>query len=201
MSELSSLDKVLGKVLEEALAEYKKVLDLGLEESVKVLDDEKADAEKEAGIILEQGMRQAETIKTKIVGVAELDSRNEILTRTEEAVNRVFQMALDSIGSSFQGDGAVDSNLRLLEEAVRAVGTREVKVTSNREFLKVLTSSSAVLEKKFNVSMEFLEPVNCLGGVIVRSKDDTILFDNTIEARIDRMRPVLRREVGRILTR
>lgn len=200
MSKLSTLDKVLDKVLEEALAEYKKTLDLGLEESTKVLDEAKAEAEREAGTILEHARRQAETVKTKIVGAAELDSRNEILTKTEEAVNRVFQMAMESIRSRFLGEGSAESNLRLLEEAIRAVGAKELRVTSNKEFLNILRLTSGEIARKFNVYLEVKEPINCLGGVVVSSKDDSIVFDNTIEARMERLRPILRREVGRILT-
>lgn len=128
-----------------------------------------------------------------------MDSRNEILTKTEEAVNRVFQLALDSIRSNFQNESAVESNLHLLEEAIRAVGAKEVKVTGNKEFLKVLSSTSAGLAKKFNVSLELTEAINCLGGVVVRSKDDSIVFDNTIEARMERLRPILRTQIVRIL--
>ena len=40
------------------------------------------------------------------------------------------------------------------------------------------------------------ESIECLGGVKVKSKDGTMTFDNTIDARFDRMKPLIRKEIA-----
>ena len=40
------------------------------------------------------------------------------------------------------------------------------------------------------------EMIECLGGIIVKSKDGTMTFDNTIDARIERLKPLIRKEIA-----
>jgi V/A-type H+-transporting ATPase subunit E len=44
------------------------------------------------------------------------------------------------------------------------------------------------------------EPVDTIGGVVLTAADGSIKFDNTFEARLERMRPNLRKEVAGLLT-
>ena len=40
------------------------------------------------------------------------------------------------------------------------------------------------------------ETIDCLGGIKVRSKDGSMTFDNTIDARLERLKPLIRKEIA-----
>jgi V/A-type H+-transporting ATPase subunit E len=44
------------------------------------------------------------------------------------------------------------------------------------------------------------EPIDCIAGLKVSSLDGKVVFDNTVEGRLGRLRPLLRREIAKILT-
>ncbi len=49
---------------------------------------------------------------------------------------------------------------------------------------------------KFSGAKLSSETIDCLGGVQVRSKDGTMTFTNTIDARLERMKPLIRKEIA-----
>jgi V/A-type H+-transporting ATPase subunit E len=40
------------------------------------------------------------------------------------------------------------------------------------------------------------ETIDCLGGVKIKSKDGTMAFDNTIDAKVERLKPLIRKEIS-----
>ena len=40
------------------------------------------------------------------------------------------------------------------------------------------------------------ETIDCLGGVKVKSKDGTMTFDNTLDAKIERLKPLIRKDIA-----
>ena len=40
------------------------------------------------------------------------------------------------------------------------------------------------------------ETIDCLGGVEIKSKDGSMAFNNTIDARIERLKPLIRKEIA-----
>jgi V/A-type H+-transporting ATPase subunit E len=40
------------------------------------------------------------------------------------------------------------------------------------------------------------ETIECLGGIKAKSKDGAMTFDNTIDARIERLKPLIRKEIA-----
>ena len=40
------------------------------------------------------------------------------------------------------------------------------------------------------------ETIDCLGGVLAKTKDGLTKFDNTIDSRIDRMKPLIRKDIA-----
>ena len=40
------------------------------------------------------------------------------------------------------------------------------------------------------------ETIECLGGVKIKSKDGTMTFDNTLDAKIERLKPLIRKDIA-----
>jgi len=66
--------------------------------------------------------------------------------------------------------------------------------------LKIKNSKDKVIVEpllsKFSGSKLSSETIDCLGGVQVKSKDGSMTFNNTIDARLERMRPLIRKEIA-----
>jgi len=72
------------------------------------------------------------------------------------------------------------------------LGTTEVIVSTNTKDKDLVQSTLS----QFPGSELSSEPIDCLGGVIIKSKNGTMSFDNTLDARINRLKPLIRKEIA-----
>lgn len=184
----STIDKILKNTEKDILSSVKS----GLDDSQKHLDDSLPKLEAEYNKIISDGKKEADKIEKQIIGSADLEARNKQLMILEVAVDKVFSTALDQIAN---GDRSGDySNLikSLLEESTQILGTTEVTVFTNSKDKDLVQSALS----QFSGSELSSETIDCLGGIIVKSKDGAMKFDNTIDARIQRMKPLIRKEIA-----
>ena len=80
----------------------------------------------------------------------------------------------------------------LLDESTQVLGTSEVIVFTNSKDRDVVQSTLA----NFAGSELSSETIECIGGVKIQSKDGAMKFDNTIDAKIDRLKPLIRKEIA-----
>lgn len=197
MAENSSrytLDKVTSEVLNEISAELESGRAAALEQVQAMLKETKGEVAK----VVEGSERQAESLKRQIIGSAELEARNKLLRTVEEATNQVFQGALAKISerSSSQHEKAL---ARLITDGLGVIG-KGATVTCNAKDRKAVSSIIGELNRKEHADLKLDEKsIETAGGVILSSKDGTIRFVNTFEARLERLKPQLRREVARVV--
>ena len=197
MAENSSkytLDKVTSEVLNEISAELESGRAAALEQVQNMLKETKGQVAK----VVDGSERQAESLKRQIIGSAELEVRNMLLRTVEEATNQVFQVALAKISerSSSQHEKAL---ARLTADGLGIIG-KGATVTCNAKDSKVISSIIGELNRKEDADLKLDEKsIETVGGVILSTKDRSIRFDNTFEARLERLKPQLRREVAKVL--
>jgi V/A-type H+-transporting ATPase subunit E len=132
-----------------------------------------------------------------MIGAAELETRNAQLKSLERAVTEVFELATKEISES-SGEVHESSLVRLIEEGVRVIGPH-AKVQCVAKDKKAAASSIRRLGAgQTKLTLED-EPIDSIGGVVLTSSDGSVKFDNTYEARLERMRPSLRKEVAGLL--
>ena len=163
-------------------------------ERVEAVRKETADA---VAKILETSMKQAESVKRQIVGASELQARNDQLKALEKAVNEAFETATKEV-SQIQGAAQEKALLRLIQEGLGAIGPR-ARIQCAAKDRKAIAGAVKKLDSKANVTLE-ADPIETTGGVVLTTPDGSIRFDNTFEARLERMRPDLRKEIAAILT-
>lgn len=187
-----SADYTLGKVSSEALNEI-----------LTELESEKSDASEQARLmiretraevakVLQDGERQAESVRRQILGSAELEARNGALRSLEEASNRIFQESLVAVSKSPSYEKTL---AKLISEGLQVIG-KEAIVSCNARDRKAVGSVIKEMNNKAGSKLSLDEKnLEVKGGVILRSKDGTVSFDDTLEARLDRIKPQLRRDV------
>ena len=188
----------LQKVSAEFEAEVLSDLQGGRDQAVQSVQAVRKGTSEAVAKTIEGGERQAESVKRQIIGAAELEVRNAQLKSLETAVNEVFDSAVRRV--SALSDSAIESSLNgLIKEGIDVIGPRAVVHCSAKQ-RKAVTSAVRKLNKgpvRLTVDEKGIET---MGGVILASPNGSVRFDNTFEARLERMRPNLRKEVAGILT-
>jgi len=184
----STIDKILKQTENENLSSLKK----SYEESLETLKKSESSLEQEYDRIIDEGKKEAQKIEKQIIGSSDLESRNKQILLVEESVQKVFDRAIEKISSSTKNQDYPKFMESLLKESTDALGTTEVTVFTNSNDKQVIQS----LLSKFSGAELSNDSINCLGGVEVKSKDGTMTFNNTIDARVERMKPLIRKEIA-----
>ncbi|HLC24352.1 MAG TPA: V-type ATP synthase subunit E family protein, partial [Nitrosopumilaceae archaeon] len=107
-------------------------------------------------------------------------------------VEKVFTKAIEKLNDLVRNEDYTKLVTQLLDETVKGLGTSNVIVECNSKDKSVVQS----ILSKFPGATLSSNTVNCLGGVIVKSKDGSMSFDNTIDARIERLKPLIRKDIA-----
>ena len=192
MSSNSALESTIDQVLERNSSEFSKSLKNSLADAQNTLSDSLPMLEEEYEKIISDGKKEADKIEKQIVGGSDIEARNKQLLALEAAVDRVFTTALEQITNTDRNSDYSNLINSLLQESTKILGTTEVKVYTNAKDKNVVQSSLS----SFSGSKLSSEIIDCIGGVKIESKDGAMKFDNTIDAKIERLKPLIRKEIA-----
>ena len=184
----STIDKILKNTEQDILANIKS----GLDDSQQNLDAAIPRLEGEYDKIISDGKKEADKIEKQITGSSDIEARNKQLMALEEAVDKVFSTALDQIANADRSGDYSNLIKTLIEEATQILDTSEISISTNAKDRDVVQSTLS----QFPGSELSSETFDCLGGIKVKSKDGTMTFDNTLDARIERLKPLIRKEIA-----
>jgi len=183
-----TIDKILKNTENDVLSSLKSALD----DSQQNLDDSLTKLDTEYDKIISDGKKEADKIEKQIVGGSDIEARNKQLLALEAAVDKVFTTALEQITNSDRNSDYANLINTLLQESTKILGTTDVKVFTNAKDKDVVQSSLS----NFAGSELSSQTIDCIGGVKIESKDGAMKFDNTIDAKIDRLKPLIRKEIA-----
>lgn len=190
-------DKQLVDTIDRILAESESGLLSRLDEahaaSSARIDESGPMLEEEYDRIIDEGRKEADKVSRQIVGGADLKARNAQLVLVEESISAAFDRAVERIRSADRA-GADYARLveTLLRESTDALGTTDVVVSTSAGDEPAVRAALGKIE---GAEMSG-EAIDCLGGVRVRSRDGTMSYDNTLDSRIERMKPLIRKEIA-----
>jgi V/A-type H+-transporting ATPase subunit E len=187
----------LEKVSREFETEVLTDLEVGRKEALAKVEAVRRETEGAVAKILETGAKQAESVKRQIIGAAELEARNAQLRSLERAVNETFGLSTQQIAEASRALYQ-EAMVGLIQEGLDVIG-RRARVRCASKDRKVVSFAIRRLRTKAKVSLD-KETIETAGGVVLTTPDGSVRFDNTFEARLERMRPTLRKEVAAILT-
>ena len=188
----AALERTVGKILDETEGGIASRLREALDASNRELDGAVESLGAEYDRIVADGRKEAEKIERQIVGSADLDVRNRQLLLVQESVDRAFAAAADRIRGAERGEEYSKMIRALLAESVEALGTPEITVACSGGDAAAVRSCLA----EFPGSRLSPEPVDCMGGVRAASNDGSMTFDNTLDARLERLKPLIRKEIA-----
>ena len=192
MTSNPSLEQAIDNVLQKTENDILSIIKNSSTKSKETLDNSLSKLEGEFDKIISDGKKEADKIEKQIIGSADLEARNKQLMALEEGVDKVFTKALDQITNTARSGDYSNLIKSLLDESTKILGTTEVIVSTNTKDKDLVQSTLS----QFPGSELSSEPIDCLGGVIIKSKNGTMSFDNTLDARINRLKPLIRKEIA-----
>lgn len=187
-----ALEKTVDKILDQSENELLASLKQSLDESKNTLIRSLSSLEQEYDKMIVEGKKEADKLQKQIIGSSGLEARNKQLLLIEESVERVFTKAIEKISLLVRNDDYVKLVTQLLDESIKVLGTSNVIVECNSKDKSILQS----ILSKFSGATLSSNTINCLGGVLVKSNDGSMSFDNTLDARIERMKPFIRKDIA-----
>lgn len=200
MSSTSSLEQTINKVLSQKEADLIGQLDSAYQESISNLESSSTRLESEYARIVEGAKKQAENLRRQIIGSSRLAARNKQLILIETAVNDAFEKAKEKLASSNKEEIYKDLVTKMLEDSISVIGSDQVIVQCNSNDFDLVKKaiSNVSTNNKARVTLSD-KPINVIGGIRVRSSDGSTTYDNTLDSRIERFKPLIRKNIVQMM--
>jgi len=202
MSSNSALEQMIGKVLVQKEAELISQIDSAYQESLDNLESSRSKLEAERTRIVEAARKQSENLKRQIIGSARLASRNQELVTIENAVNKAFEEAKKKLQASRDTDSYKNLLKQMVEESISAVGgSNTVIIESNKNDAEIVRKAVSELRDTGKVQQAEVsdQHIDVLGGIRIKSSGGTMTYDNTLDSRIERLKPLIRKNIAQML--
>ena len=199
----SGTDKIVSSIMSEAQEKADVIIQDANANVSEITAKAEKTAEAEKIKILENGKKQSDMRYQQIISEAKMNARRAELGAKEEVIEAAFDKAtedLKDIASS--GSEEYDDSLsKIIKEAVDELGSKDLIIHLNEadtnKFKSQLDSSSTF--QIDDIKFQLGEPIDTIGGAIVKTRNGDIEVNNTIESRLERFKSVLRSEVANVL--
>ena len=202
MSSSSALEHMIDKVLVQKESELISQIDSAYQESLDNLESSRSKLEAERTRIVEAARKQSENLKRQIIGSARLASRNQELLTIENAVNKAFEEAKKKLQASSGTDSYKNLLKQMVEESISAVGgSNAVIIESNKNDAEIVRKAVSELRDTGKVQQAEVsdQHIDVLGGIRIKSSGGTTTYDNTLDSRIERLKPLIRKNIAQML--
>ena len=196
MSKKLSSENILDDVSKDFEDVIESILKTGLEEANKIIEESSTKSKNEEHDIESQQSKEFDINSRQIIGTAEMESRNSNLLLLEKNINKVFSAALKELGSD-KGKNYPKSLELFINEGLDSIDESEILISYNKKDASIvkdiIDKISSKSKKTLQLSDEYL---TTSGGVIVSNTDSTVVVNNTIEDRLERMKAELRTDIA-----
>lgn len=162
-------------------------------------------AEAEKTKILENGKKQSDMRYQQIISEAKMNARRAELGAKEDVIEAAFNQAIGELKTkAASGDEEYkDSLSKMIMEATEEIGSNDLILQLNeadtKKFKDDLSSQGSDSFEIEGIKFTLGEPIDAIGGAILKTANGDIEVNNTIEARLERFKSILRSEVAEIL--
>ena len=164
-------DRIIKRVLDDAQARAESIKAEASEKANAIESEANEKAKRRKDHILEQARKSATEQKSRIIGVAQLEVRKNLLAAKQELIGQAFQGALDELAGQKDDDYLSVINDLLLE--MTDTGTEAV-IFNERDIVKITDQflnkvNERLIEQGKEGKLELLEETrNIKGGFILQ---------------------------------
>jgi V/A-type H+-transporting ATPase subunit E len=200
MNRTPALDRTVDKVLAQKQEEFMTQIDSAYQEAASNLESSKGSLRSEYEKIIQSSKKQAENLKRQILGSKRLESRNQELLLIEKAVDDYFEKAREGFRELPRDKEYRSMINEMIDNCISAIGTEEIIIESNEKDSKMISEIISKKSKKVKLSLSE-KPINVIGGLRAMSADGSLTYDSTLELRMERLKPLIRKEIVQTLRR
>lgn len=190
-------DEVIGAAQKEAEA----VISAAENVSNETLHKAKEQADKIRQETFNQVNARIESEKRKIASVTEVDIRNRLLQTKEDLVDVAFEKAFVKIKDFVSTEDYHDYFLKLIADAAKTLGQKNLVLHVNAkdyDWIKQITLKD--LSSKLHLDLKLSDKTeDYIGSCKIRTADDKVIFDATLDNKLQELKPFLRVEVAKKL--
>ena len=201
----SGTDKIVSSIMSEAQEKADVIIqDANADASAITAKAEKT-AEAEKLKILENGKKQSDMRYQQIISEAKMNARRAELGAKEEVIEAAFNQAIGELKSkASSGDDEYEDSLsKMIKEAADEIGGNDLIIQLNEadtnKIKQELSADGADSFQLEGINFTIGEPIDAMGGAVLKTVNGDIEVNNTIEARLERFKSILRSEVAEIL--
>lgn len=222
----SGADKIVSNIMSDAQAKVDVNISEAQGKVEAILADGEKRAEATKVKISEDASKQADMRYQQIISEAKMNARRAELGAKEEVIEEAFSKATEDLTNMANTNDQeyVDALIEMIKEAAVEIGGGDLivllkqedipKVQDKLESIVGLIKSLIKREKPSDLSaiatevsnetavettLEIGEPIDTIGGAILRTRNGEIQVNNTIESRMLRFKKSLRSEVAKTL--
>ncbi len=200
-------DNIISTIETDAKGKSDDIIAKAKTESDKILAHGEIQAQNEKQEILDSGEKQGEMKYQQIISEAKVNARRKELEAREDLIEKAFNVASDKIEKLASENSAnyVESLKVMIKDASIQVGSNQLEILVREDDIdnvkSMIDEVSQYVTDQTGEETSFIigEPINVIGGAIVRTVDGEVEVKNTIEARMLRYRKTLRSEVAKVL--
>jgi V/A-type H+-transporting ATPase subunit E len=206
------VEKIVSYIQAEAEKEISEILLTAQTEAAKIKQAAQEKADQEVERILSNGKRLASLEEQRMLAETKIDVRRKRMDAREEAINSSFSEAkkvLEALAAKGKQDhfDYKDILFNLIASASEVVaGDRLELVLNHRDRktfdTKTLKEVGELVKQRTGRSISLVladEPMQFLGGVVVRDLEKSVEIDNTLETKLNRLKEDIRVDVAKIL--
>ena len=194
------LERTIDQVITNKESELLTHLNKSYLESANNIDLSKSRIMGEYENIILNAEKKADILKRQVIGSTKLSVRNKELILLEQAVNDVYEKAKEKLASYPEDPNYRNMLIKILDESIIDLGTSDIIIECLKKDADFFKKEIELLSTKYNKKIKLQGNLkNSLGGVKIKSSDGTITLDNTLDTRIERLKPLIRKNIAQIL--
>jgi len=202
----SGTDKIVSSIMSEAQGKADVIIQDANAEVSQIQAKAEKTAEAEKLKIIDNGKKQSDMRYQQIISEAKMNARRAKLGAKEEVIDAAFNQATGELKAiaADGNDDYKDSLSKMIKEAADEIGRDDLIIHLNEadtnNFKQDLSSTGSTDSFELEgIKFTLGEPIDAIGGAILKSSDGDIEVNNTIEARLERFKSILRSEVAEVL--
>jgi V/A-type H+-transporting ATPase subunit E len=190
-------DEVIGDVLKEAEA----IIASAENEAKEILREAKEKADQSYNALISEANQKSEAEKRKIASVTQVELRNQLLQAKESLVDEAFARATESLKIYAQTDVYPAYLIKILTTIAERMDQPVLLVEVNAKDKIILTSDILeIIGKKAKTELKLSDQTpSILGGCRVQTQDGKIVYDGTLDNRLEELKPELRAQIAKSL--
>jgi vacuolar-type H+-ATPase subunit E/Vma4 len=194
---MESLKNMIEEINERFKKEVEKEYDEWYQQVKKIINKVYEETLVKINEINEETKRKIEYSKNIIITLAEMENKNLKLNLINSYIDKIINEALSKIKDERNIQLYKNALKKYVDEAIETIG-EEIVIFCNEEDYDFLMKY--LHEKIPRKTFEIIKSnPSKYGGIIATNKEKTIILNNTIEARLNRLKDYIRKELGKIL--